>query len=75
VKHKARLVSKGYMKREGIDFEVFTPDARMEPVWLLMAMVAIKDWQVRHMDFKSTFLNGELMEEVLVCSSHLIRHR
>jgi hypothetical protein len=33
VKHKARLVVKGYVQRQGVDFdEVFAPVARMESV-------------------------------------------
>jgi hypothetical protein len=36
VKHKARLVARGFVQQEGIDFdEVFTPVARMESVRLL----------------------------------------
>jgi hypothetical protein len=67
VKHKARLVAKGYVQREGIDFEeVFAPVARMESVRLLLALAATKEWEVHHMDVKSAFLNGELIEEVFV---------
>jgi hypothetical protein len=67
VKHQERLVAKGYVPREGVDFEeVFAPVAQMESVWLLMAMAAIKDWEIHHMDVKSTFLNGELTEEVFM---------
>jgi hypothetical protein len=67
VKHKARLVAKGYVQREGVDFEeVFAPVARMESVRLLIAFAAIKDWEIHHMDVKSTFLNGELKEEVFM---------
>jgi hypothetical protein len=67
VKHTARLVAKGYVQREGIDFEeVFAPVARMESVRLLLALAATKEWEVHHMDVKSAFLNGELIEEVFV---------
>jgi hypothetical protein len=67
VKHKARLVAKGYVQREGVDFEeVFAPVARMESVRLLIALAAIKDWEIHHMDVKSAFLSGELKEEVFV---------
>jgi hypothetical protein len=39
VKHKARLVTRGLMQREGIDFDnTFTPVAQMESVRLLFAL-------------------------------------
>jgi hypothetical protein len=54
------------VQQEGIDFdEVFAPVARMESVRLL-ALAAREGWQVHHMDVKSTFLNGDLKEEVYV---------
>jgi hypothetical protein len=59
-------VARGFVQREGIDFEeVFAPVARMESVRLL-ALAAAKDWQVHHLDVKSAFLNGDLAEEVYV---------
>ncbi|WVZ53348.1 LOW QUALITY PROTEIN: hypothetical protein U9M48_004308 [Paspalum notatum var. saurae] len=67
VKHKARLIAKGYVQRQGIDFEeVFAPIARMESVRVVLAVAAHRGWSVHHMDVKSTFLNGELVEEVYV---------
>jgi hypothetical protein len=67
VKHKARLVARGFVQREGIDFEeVFAPVARMESVRLVLAMAAAKDWAVHHLDVKSVFLNDDLTEEVFV---------
>jgi hypothetical protein len=67
VKYKARLVAYGFVQREGINFEeVFAPVARMESVRLLVAMAAVKDWRVHHLDVKSAFLNGELVKTVFV---------
>ncbi|WVZ82976.1 hypothetical protein U9M48_030174 [Paspalum notatum var. saurae] len=67
VRHKARLVARGFVQREGIDFEeVFAPVARMESVRLVLALAATRGWNVHHMDVKSAFLNGELKEEVFV---------
>jgi hypothetical protein len=67
IKHKARLVARGFLQREGIDFDdAFAPVARMESVRLLLALAAQEGWRVHHMDVKSTFLNGDLKEEVYV---------
>jgi hypothetical protein len=41
VKHKARLVARDFVQREGIDFDdIFAPVARMESVRLLFALAA-----------------------------------
>ena len=66
-RNKARLVCKGYGQIEGIDFEeTFSPIARMEAIQLLLAYACSKNIKVYHMDVKSTFLNGELEEEVYI---------
>jgi hypothetical protein len=67
VKYKARLVAKGYVQKQGIDYEeVFAPVARLETVRLILAMAANRGWEVHHLDVKTAFLNGELMEDVYV---------
>jgi hypothetical protein len=67
IKNKARFVAKGYVQQADIDFdEVFPPVARMESVQLVLALAADEGWEVHHMDVKTTFLNGELAEEVYV---------
>jgi hypothetical protein len=67
VKHKARLVGKGYVQKIGVDFhEVFALVARLDSVRLLLAHVAKERWIVHHMDVKSMFLNGYLNEDVYV---------
>jgi transposase InsO family protein len=66
-RNKARLVCKGYAQIEGIDFEeTFSPVARMEAICLLLAYACSKNVKVYQMDIKSTFLNGELEEEVYI---------
>jgi hypothetical protein len=65
VQHKARLVVKGYSQCHDIDYEeVFAPVARLEAVRRLIALAAHQKWEVHHTDVKSTFLNGDLREEV-----------
>lgn len=66
-KHKACLVAKGYVQQKGVDFdEVFAPVTRLETVRLLLALAAKNAWEVHHLDVKSAFLNGVLLEEVYV---------
>ena len=66
VKH-THLVAKSYVWKQGVEFEeVFAPVARLESVCLLLAIAAHYSWEVHHMDVKSAFLDGELMETVYV---------
>jgi hypothetical protein len=55
------------VQKERVDFDdVFAPVARMESVWLILAVTTHEDYKVHHMDVKSTFLNWELSKEVFV---------
>ncbi|GJW92341.1 retrovirus-related pol polyprotein from transposon TNT 1-94 [Tanacetum coccineum] len=65
--NKSRLVAKGYVQKEGIDFEEsFAPVARLEAVLLFIAYAAHKSFTVYQMDIKTSFLYGPLKEEVYV---------
>lgn len=65
VKNKARLVCKEYSQVEGQDFdETFAPVERLEAIRIFLAYARHKNYKVHHMDVKSTFLNGDLKEEV-----------
>ena len=67
IKHKARLVVKGYSQRKGVDYdEIYAPVVRFETIRLLIALAALKDWQIHHLDVKSVFLNGEIKEVIYV---------
>ena len=66
-RNKARLVAKGYSQQEGIDYdETFALVARLEAIRVFLAYAAHKKFKVFQMDVKSTFLNGELEQEVYV---------
>ncbi|GJZ45999.1 retrovirus-related pol polyprotein from transposon TNT 1-94 [Tanacetum coccineum] len=67
LKNKAMLVAKGYRQEEGINFEEsFAPVARIEAIRIFIANAASKNMIIYQMDVKTTFLNGELKEEVYV---------
>jgi len=67
VKHKARLVARGFLQKEGFDYtEVFSPIARHETIILVIAVATSKVWPLYYLDVKSAFLNGTLEENVYV---------
>ncbi|GJU83745.1 retrovirus-related pol polyprotein from transposon TNT 1-94 [Tanacetum coccineum] len=67
LKNKAWLVAKGYRQEEGIDFEEsFAPVARIEAIRIFIANAASKNMTIYQIDVKTTFLNGELKEEVII---------
>ena len=64
-KFKARLVAKGFTQREGVDYEAtFSPVSSKDSFRVIMALVAHFDMELHQMDVKTTFLNGDLNEEV-----------
>eukprot|EP00253_Pinus_taeda_P025500 PITA_25500 len=65
IRNKARLFCKGYSQIEGINIvETFAPVARVEAITMFLAFSHSKGFKIYKMDIKSTFLNGELKEEV-----------
>ncbi|GJT74030.1 retrovirus-related pol polyprotein from transposon TNT 1-94 [Tanacetum coccineum] len=67
LKNKARLVTQGFEKKEGINFEEsFALVARIEAIRIFIANAAHKIMTIFQMDVKTAFLNGELKEEVYV---------
>jgi hypothetical protein len=64
-KYKSRLVAKGYSQIEGIDFgEIFSPVARLTYIRFMLFVVSAFDFEVEHMDLKTTFLHGDMEEEI-----------
>ena len=64
-KYKARLVAKGYSQVLGIDFgALFSPVAKVTSIRLLLFVVVAFDFEVEQMDVKTTFLHGDLEEEI-----------
>jgi hypothetical protein len=63
--YKARLVAKGFTQKKVEDyFDTYSPVARLITIRVLIALAASHDLLIHQMDVKTTFLNGELDEEI-----------
>ena len=64
-KYKAQLVVKGYSQVPRIDFgDIFSPVAKVTSIRLLLYVIAAFYFEVEQMDVKTTFLHGDLKEEI-----------
>lgn len=65
IKHKARLMAKGYSQEHGINYtEVYAPVAHMDTIKTIIATAAQRVWEIYQLDVKSAFLYGVLTEDV-----------
>jgi hypothetical protein len=66
-KYKAIFVARGFSQVEGIDYEeTFAPVSRYTSIRTIISLVASMGWRLHQMDVKTTFLNGEIEEEVYI---------
>ena len=64
-KFKARLVAKGFKQKADLDFfDTFFLVTRITSIRLLIAIAAIFYLKIHQNDVKTTFLNGDLEEEI-----------
>ena len=62
---KARLVVKGFGQRKGVDFdEIFSPVMKMSSIRTVLGIAASMNLEVEQLDVKTTFLHGDLEEEI-----------
>ena len=65
VRHKTRLVAKGFSQVLGIDYtEVFSPVTKYETLRFLIAFSAVHDYDLLQYDVKTAFLHSDLEEEI-----------
>ena len=58
-------MAKGYTQKEGIDYEeTFSLVAMLKSIRILLVVAASLDYEIWHMDVKTTFLNGTLEEDI-----------
>ena len=64
-KYNARLIVKGYRQQEGLDFfDTYSLVTRITSIRMLIALAAVHDLKIHQMNVKTSFLNGELEEEI-----------
>ncbi|KAK2066348.1 hypothetical protein P8C59_000177 [Phyllachora maydis] len=65
IKYKSRLVARGFMQVEGLDYTVTYASTSILPTWrILLAIGAVLDWEIEQADFIGAFLNSALREEI-----------
>jgi hypothetical protein len=61
------FVARGFSQKEGEYYdETFSPVARYTYTRAIMSIAASMGWSLHQMDVKTTFLNGEIEEEVYI---------
>jgi hypothetical protein len=64
-RYKARIVAQGFSQKPHLDYtETFAPVAKFASLRTILAIAAIEDLEVHHMDVSSAFLNGDLEEDI-----------
>ena len=67
-KYKARLV--GCLQKQSVDYyDTFAPVTRISSIRILIALASIHKLFIHQMDVKTTFLNGDLEEEIYMLQS------
>ena len=64
-KYKARLITKGFSQKQNVDlFDTFAPITRISSIRIWIVLPSIHKLFIHQMDVKTTFLNGDLEEEI-----------
>ena len=65
--HKCRLIANGFTQKDGINYnKTFSPFLKKDSLKIVMSLVAHYDLELYQMDVKTTFLNGDLEEEIYI---------
>ena len=65
MKYKEILVANGFSQAKAIHYnETFATVEKMGYIRLVLAITASKQWEVHHMDVKSSFLHGDIKEYI-----------
>ena len=65
LRYKARLVVKGFNQKKDIDFEeILSQMVKMSSISVALSLAAHLNLKVEQLDVKTTFLHGDLEEEI-----------
>ena len=65
--YRVRIVAGGHKQVEGVNYtEIFSAAAKMPTVWVVLANAAHQNWEIKHIDIKSAYLNTELNEVIYI---------
>jgi hypothetical protein len=68
-RYKSRLVASGFQQEQGRDYdETFAPAAHMTTICTLLTVTSVREWSISQLGVKNAFLNGELRDDVYMCS-------
>ncbi|GJU84592.1 putative RNA-directed DNA polymerase [Tanacetum coccineum] len=64
-RYKDRLVVKGFQHKQGVHYnEIFSPVVKMTTIRLVLSIVAAENLHLEQLDVKTTFLHGDLDEDI-----------
>lgn len=67
LRHKARLVARGFSQRKGIDYtETFSPVVRFDSIRAMLAVAADEGMHLQQFDVKTAFLYGDIEENIFM---------
>ncbi|KAK2068004.1 hypothetical protein P8C59_002678 [Phyllachora maydis] len=65
IKYKSRLVARGFIQVEGLDYTITYASTSIPPPWrVLLAIGTVLDWEIEQADLIGAFLNSALREEI-----------
>ena len=65
IKHKARLVARGFTQIEGIDYEeTFAPTTKFVTIRIIISLATSLDWPMEQADIETAFLWSDTREDI-----------